>query len=50
LAKLWSKHVGKTFFYSFEQILKQNKQGGKAFFNGLPLVQDGGVEEGKLVC
>lgn len=49
MAKLWSKHVGKTFFYSFEQILKQNKHGGKVFLSGFPLVQDDGVEGGKLV-
>ncbi|XP_023713504.1 para-nitrobenzyl esterase isoform X2 [Cryptotermes secundus] len=46
MAKLWSKHVGKTFFYSFEQILKQNKHGGKVFLSGFPLVQDDGVEGG----
>lgn len=50
MAKLWSKQVGKTFFYSFEQILKQNKHGGKAFLSGFPLVQDDDVEGGKLVC
>jgi hypothetical protein len=49
MAKLWSKHVGKTFFYSFEQTLKQNKHGGKEFLTGLPLVENGGVEGGKLI-
>lgn len=50
MAKLWSKHVGKTFFYSFEQTMKQNKHGGKEFLTGLPLVEDDGVEGGKLMC
>lgn len=50
MAKLWSKHVGKTFFYSFEQTMKQNKHGGKEFLPGLPLVENDGMEGGKLIC
>jgi hypothetical protein len=47
MAKLWSKHVGKTFFYSFEHMLKQNKHGSKEFLTGLPLVENDDVEGGK---
>ena len=49
MAKLWSKHVGKTFFYSFEHVIKQNKHGGSQFLTGLPLVENDGVEGGKLI-
>lgn len=49
MAKLWSKHVGETFFYSFEHVIKQNKHGGSQFLTGLPLVENDGVEGGKLI-
>jgi hypothetical protein len=49
MAKLWSKHVGKTFFYSFEHVIKQNKHGGSQCLTGLPLVENDGVEGGKLI-
>ncbi|PSN44361.1 hypothetical protein C0J52_19622 [Blattella germanica] len=40
MAKLWSKNVGKTFFYSFEQISKNHKHEGDKFLHGLPLVDN----------
>ncbi|KAJ4429171.1 hypothetical protein ANN_26174 [Periplaneta americana] len=46
MAKLWSKHVGKTFFYSFDQTSKKKKHGGSEFLHGMPLIEDEGTEGG----